>query len=744
MNNGAFGENFPYTNFHDLNMDWIIKIAKDFLDQYTNIQNIITNGLTNLQNETNNGLTELQNKYEIIEGLLDAWYTEHSEDIASQLADALADLAESLQNAETELDTTLNTNKNEFVSFVEDATESVLASIPADYSALSTAVNALTDRTENYLETNKDTPFGTDIIFTPLGHGVFSANGTSTTASFSWITDDIELPAGTYTAGFYLNSGNSPINIQIYKFVNGTLDTLILQTNNHGTFTITETTTIRARFRVSGADVSADNFILYPMILKSETWPIGFISFITAYDSIARAYAYYCYEKGINYKTNVSNDLDDYHTSGFYNLDSSITYDNSPVEAGAKTLIVFPTAESSYTLQMLILPGTGIIYTRRFSGATPSWSDWASFSDTSVFQMIEETITDFNDISENGWFICPYSENYDNDPIGTNNDRIIIQYTTGLNYRVQILISATRGLIYTRLRKGATPTWSAWVNITSSNDSTLSESFTAHSNNAQGNNVGLNLSVLSYNVANYNNDSNTFIDDEHIFEFIKTLYDCNADILTIQEDREYIDEENTKNTTEYLYYPSYPNRIGTGANTIRSKFPTSNSGTLTFSNGRILRYTVYSNGSYNLLICSTHMVWSYNNTDPDSADSISARNIQYSELFNWVNGNIALADYNSGILTYAPTHTHCIIGVDANSAYDIDKTNLTSAATNAGFIMGNGGRIGWFKTEIPLNVSIDNIIVSNNIIINSIEAFSNLYNRLYSDHIPILAKLTLI
>ena len=42
MNSGVFGEGFPYSNFHDLNMDWIIKIAKDFLDQYTNIKNTIT------------------------------------------------------------------------------------------------------------------------------------------------------------------------------------------------------------------------------------------------------------------------------------------------------------------------------------------------------------------------------------------------------------------------------------------------------------------------------------------------------------------------------------------------------------------------------------------------------------------------------------------------------------------------------------------------------------------------------
>ena len=27
--NGAFGENFPYTNFHDLNLDWIIRMIKE-------------------------------------------------------------------------------------------------------------------------------------------------------------------------------------------------------------------------------------------------------------------------------------------------------------------------------------------------------------------------------------------------------------------------------------------------------------------------------------------------------------------------------------------------------------------------------------------------------------------------------------------------------------------------------------------------------------------------------------------
>lgn len=31
MDSGAFGENFPYVNFHDLNLDWILKTIKENL-----------------------------------------------------------------------------------------------------------------------------------------------------------------------------------------------------------------------------------------------------------------------------------------------------------------------------------------------------------------------------------------------------------------------------------------------------------------------------------------------------------------------------------------------------------------------------------------------------------------------------------------------------------------------------------------------------------------------------------------
>ena len=143
MNNGIFGEGFPYSNFHDLNMDWIIKIAKDFLDQYSTIQQIITDGNkllnttieegnTQLGNTISEGITSLQNKYDALEALLQQWYNTHSEDIATELSNALHDI-------QTELSTVV-------IQFSQQATaigNEVKESIPADYSALSATVQTL-------------------------------------------------------------------------------------------------------------------------------------------------------------------------------------------------------------------------------------------------------------------------------------------------------------------------------------------------------------------------------------------------------------------------------------------------------------------------------------------------------------------------------------------------------------------------------------------------------------------------
>ena len=140
------GENFPYTNFHDMNLDWIIKIAKDFLDQYTSIQTMISEGEESLAGLTEDGLQQLQDKADALEEALQAWYTEHSEDIAGQLADAIADLNEWYNQHIDAISTELASAISAFGSSAEAKGEEVLESIPADYTLLGHKVTEL----ENY------------------------------------------------------------------------------------------------------------------------------------------------------------------------------------------------------------------------------------------------------------------------------------------------------------------------------------------------------------------------------------------------------------------------------------------------------------------------------------------------------------------------------------------------------------------------------------------------------------------
>lgn len=125
-------ENFPYTNFHELNLDWIAKIAKDFLEQYTHIQELISNGEQSLQDLTASGLADLQEKADALEQLLQEWYNTHSEDIAQELTRALNEAISS------------------FNSFADQKAQTTIASIPADYTALSAFVNnSFSERTTN-------------------------------------------------------------------------------------------------------------------------------------------------------------------------------------------------------------------------------------------------------------------------------------------------------------------------------------------------------------------------------------------------------------------------------------------------------------------------------------------------------------------------------------------------------------------------------------------------------------------
>ena len=228
--NGPFGNGFPYVNFHEMNMDWIIKIAKDFMDQYTTIQQTITQGLD-----------DLDTKAQQLQAALDAWYDEHSQDITDQLADALQDLNNWYTQHQGYLDQYLQDSIIAFGVAANAKAAEAIATIPEDYTDLSNAVldlqahnvyNIILNRTGN-------TSSGTGITFTRNGE-IITANGTATTGcNYNFVNSNNNLlgmiPNERYKVLFNTSDSNITLNAFYYK-ADGSFSTLDIKTD--GTFVL--------------------------------------------------------------------------------------------------------------------------------------------------------------------------------------------------------------------------------------------------------------------------------------------------------------------------------------------------------------------------------------------------------------------------------------------------------------------------------------------------------------------------
>ena len=379
------------------------------------------------------------------------------------------------------------------------------------------------------------------------------------------------------------------------------------------------------------------------------------------------------------------------------------------------------------------------------------------------------TFTDLNDAVKIGYYLIGASVSLSHSP--TENDSAVTGYrvleifsdtlvgSSNICQRLNVCSGTYNGNIYIRRRTGsaANPNWGEWKKILSIKDAndahekfqkaidpiasnTVLNNYSLVERSSQGNNVGTKIRVMSYNICHFNNDTTTYISDEKIGNLNKMMMSADPDFLCLQEDDRYIDSGDTKESVSYLYYPKYPVRLhqGNGVN-IRSKQAYTSGDILIYNTTtpRSLAYCVYTVGSDTLLLISTH-------PSPGSADD---RAEQYDELFKWIGGVIDLKkSSNNSTTVHVPTFTHCVIGMDSNAIATTDQSSLKTYATNAGFHLANGGVLGWINTclRTPPYTPIDNILVSDNIIINRIEVLSGWYDLLYSDHVPIYCDLTLL
>lgn len=447
-------------------------------------------------------------------------------------------------------------------------------------------------------------------------------------------------------------------------------------------------------------------------------------------------------------------DLNTLYENGWYTVATASGLTNAPEETGTQgQRIVWIMAASakpgSGTLRYMFYynKATEVFATRLYvSGA---WQDW-----TISWSMIRELQEgdDLDDLYRNGWYMTGSTRHYLHTPesdttVGRRQIYIFSRNKpASTTYRVMYYINIdTQVTAYRLFASGA---WGRWTRDDWTSR-TRSQIFTPAAQAGQGENTGDLLRVMSYNVARYNNNTETYLPDGKLFNLRKVVGQINADIIAVQEDLGTIDGS-SKSSHDYIYKPQYPYqyRDGAWANLIYSKHPASTSGRVKYTQYggqyRGIEYAVFDIGAKKVLVCSSHTSWNDTGDGGESPEAVAVRKAQYEELFGWVTGQNTMTDYTTSAAVSVPAHTHCIICMDGNSATDDDKDNLTETASDNDFILGNGGAMGWFITNPYTEHCLDQIAVSDNIIINNIESYGDLFNRLYSDHVPVAADLTLL
>ena len=214
------GNGFPYTNMHDLNMDWIIAVVKDLLTKLNTIDEKILEGNT-----------ELQNTYNRLNTLLNNWYISHSSDIAQQLATALDDLNTQLQN-----------NENSFDAHIAQIVANTIASIPSDYANLANdVINLKNNNAFNVIPRATGTHTVNGITFAWNTDGSCNVSGTATADAREAIYDNTTvLPTG-FERGktYYIIYSASITRLQILSYASGGAATVLYGGRGEdGVFTI--------------------------------------------------------------------------------------------------------------------------------------------------------------------------------------------------------------------------------------------------------------------------------------------------------------------------------------------------------------------------------------------------------------------------------------------------------------------------------------------------------------------------
>ena len=428
MNNGAFGEGFPYSNFHELNMDWIVQIAKNFLDQYNTIQQIITDGETNLHEITETGLDQLEEKTVALRGALQAWYDEHSEDIANQLTEALADLNSWYSMHQNFLNQYLTDSVEQFNTEAEQKMQSLLDSIPPEYDSY---VNEIRNNSMAYEPVNR-------LKYAKITTGAYRyySNGAIRNNENYCYTDYIVVePDSLYKILNASNTHTTFYNVD-REFVSGTLASkFVIPTN--------------AVYMVVSYDIADTNIQVVwdenvlnvkPFLIVSSSSAGNMTNFNNAE-----------WNKIYIFNLNVEEDWNN--------------FTNIPIRRNGTLLTIKTTRQVDmselYGARQIYITNDGFVYTRFYAPPISNFSEWEG-----SFSVAYNTLSDLNNAKWNKWYIfnntAEIYSNVANMP--TLEDGTLFTYD---NIRTdhfagrQVYITVN-GTIYTRYYVPASSSFTEW------------------------------------------------------------------------------------------------------------------------------------------------------------------------------------------------------------------------------------------------------------------------------------------
>ncbi|MBR2546287.1 MAG: endonuclease/exonuclease/phosphatase family protein [Erysipelotrichaceae bacterium] len=738
--------NFPYSNTHELNLDYIIETQKKQQDAFDNV----IEEATNLKNETSELHDQTLEYKNDTEALHNDTVELHNDTV--ELHEDVENIRDSIQGSLYQIETNrqniaVNSARiDEFTHLAEGSTtaDAELQDIrvsaqgltyPTAGDAVRAQIKEIADKTQNIAigsNLHMGTGSSSGVEFTYEGDNTWLLNGESTSNGVYWLTStDIVLEAGRYVFGTFGDELPDGLSIQIRDRTDGADISLATAATKLSTCVLDSTIEhVQLRCYIgSGHTYENVRIKLYLAKMPDNINPYDqYVAPFTAADDVAR------------------NDIQEIKAN-IKETDNLLKLFNIDRKAN---FVVLHTNEDG-TLRAYTTQATnaeGIMFVGKVDLEAGNY----------FFGNLQAHMTMVSGIS----FQIRYYDDYVPGAQIANATNQLSKFTLTEAHTVALYFHydptyTFDTVLYPCIMKNEYG--EASYNNLVPNKSVIDYvardkigrsdnepfAFVAQPVNSQGNNIGVNFDVISYNICHYNSDTNKYIDDEHLQRLRLFLGKCKADVLCCQEDRLQIDGARTLPSNNYVFLPVYPYRHGNDETVIHTKwgFMTPVTVRFTTDNNVYFRALTLAINNKRALIVSAHPTANYSGGST-SAESIACRLEQYTNLMQWINGDITLKNPDE-VDTSVPEHDYVIICMDSNAATQTDRDNLTNLANQYNLLMANGGRFGWLNTMVRGDRKpLDNILVSNNIIINSFESLIHEGDMLYSDHVPVKVNLTLL